>query len=319
MLRWYIAVFAVVGVVVPGPMAVTGRLNPFGVDASWLRVAWRAGPVGLVPFVLIGLWAVAVRWRRAAAVERAQLKWFFAAAAWMTVVVLVLVLPPDDGGAPAAVELTAGVLVATGFWSLPAAVVIAVTRYRLFDIDRVIGRTLAYALIAGAVGAVYVVTVVGLQTLLPVEGSDLAIAGSTLVAAATFGPVRRGSSRSSTGASTARGTRWRWSRARSPNGCAGRSTSRSSEESCAPRWGRRSNPPPSGSGCAPIPRRSRRRTSHRPTRERRPVRRTRADVRSAGVVHPDGHSRLARVISAQLRTVVNDTRSSTTVDVWIRG
>lgn len=189
-LRWYVLVFAAIGVVHPGTLGLTGRPNPFGIGPRWMRPLWEAGSIGLIPFVLLGLWVVLARWRRAGPVERAQLKWFYGGAVWLTLAVSLLIVPDHAGAGPLFEHVGAGVVV-LAFWSLPASVVIAVTRYRLFDIDRVISRTLAYALLAGTVAAVYVTSVVGLQAVLPINGSEIAVAASTLVAAAVFGPARR--------------------------------------------------------------------------------------------------------------------------------
>jgi hypothetical protein len=77
--------------------------------------------------------------------------------------------------------------------TVPVAIGIAVTRYRLFEIDRILSRTVSYALLTGGLLALYLVAVAALRPLLtPLTGtSDLAVVVSTLAAAAAFGPVRR--------------------------------------------------------------------------------------------------------------------------------
>jgi hypothetical protein len=76
---------------------------------------------------------------------------------------------------------------------MPVAIGIAILRYRLFEIDRIISRTLSWALVTGLLGAVFVGIVVGLQALsTKVTGTNtLAVAASTLVVAAAFQPLRR--------------------------------------------------------------------------------------------------------------------------------
>jgi hypothetical protein len=189
-LWWFFAVFAVVGVVGPGRLSLTLRLNPFGLGAPWLSDLFDVAQAGMLAFVVLGLWAVFARWRRAGPVERAQLKWFFAAATWVLIAALMVASSQDEDPANPVVNLLSGVVVMMAFWSLPFAVVVAITRYRLFEIDRIVSRTLGYALVAGVLSLVYAGSVVGLQAVLPVGGSDLAVAGSTLAAAALFRPLR---------------------------------------------------------------------------------------------------------------------------------
>jgi hypothetical protein len=77
--------------------------------------------------------------------------------------------------------------------TLPICIGIAVLRYRLYEIDRVISRTLSWAIVTGTLLAVFVATVVGLQGLLDdlTQGGTLAVAASTLIAFALFQPLRR--------------------------------------------------------------------------------------------------------------------------------
>jgi hypothetical protein len=77
--------------------------------------------------------------------------------------------------------------------ALPIAVGLAILRYRLFDIDRIISRTISWGLTTGLIGALFAGLIVALQGLLaPVTGGDsLAVATSTLAAAAVLQPVRR--------------------------------------------------------------------------------------------------------------------------------
>jgi hypothetical protein len=185
----YVALFAVAGLMLPGPMELTGRQNPFGLGPPWVRDLFAAGVGGIGVFAPLGFLAVFARWRRAGPVERAQLKWFFAGAGYLAVNLVVISFFPDDFANPLLNQLSF-VVAMLAFWSLPVAVVIAITRYRLFDIDRIVSRTVAYALVAGVLGVVYAGTVVGLQAALPVGGSDLAVAGSTLASAALFRPVQ---------------------------------------------------------------------------------------------------------------------------------
>jgi hypothetical protein len=128
--------------------------------------------------------SLAVRFRRSRGTERQQLKWFlFAAAPILTV--------PVSDSLPGVVS---GLVFGWVLVGIPAAVGIAVLRYRLYDIDVVINRTLVYGALTAMLALVYVGSVAGLQRLLsPVggEGNNLAIVASTLLIAALFGPLRR--------------------------------------------------------------------------------------------------------------------------------
>ena len=77
--------------------------------------------------------------------------------------------------------------------SIPIAIAIAVLRYRLYEIDRVVSRTISYALVTGVLAGVFAAAVISLQTLLArvTQGETLAVAASTLVAFALFQPLRR--------------------------------------------------------------------------------------------------------------------------------
>jgi hypothetical protein len=147
---------------------------------------------GLPLLLLCGLASVAallVRFRRSRGVERQQLKWF-AFAGVITVAGLVLIVTPSQYGwiGPLNALVALPILV-----SMPIAAGIAILRYRLYEIDRVINRTLVYGLLTVLLGVIYTGSVFGLgQLLSPATGeSALAVAASTLAVAALFRPARR--------------------------------------------------------------------------------------------------------------------------------
>lgn len=137
---------------------------------------------------LIGLFAVAVvvnvvvRYRRSTGLERQQFRWLAAAAVVAPLLLLVAITSPSD------VVTILGFVLALNL--IPGAIGIAVLRYRLYEIDRLISRTVSYAMVIGVLTAVFLGTVTLFTFVLPAD-SALAVAGSTLAIAALFNPVRR--------------------------------------------------------------------------------------------------------------------------------
>lgn len=172
----------------PGEIAGTPSRNPFGlailppVLSDLVEVL--AG-FGIVAVSLIGTAAVVVRYRRGSPIERQQLRWFVGA---VLLAAIPLAISPQPGiGGPLWV-----LIAAFGLLLVPVSVWIAVTRYRLYEIDRLISRGLAWALLTVLLVAVYVGAVLVLQGMLGgvTQGETLAVAASTLIAAALFQPLR---------------------------------------------------------------------------------------------------------------------------------
>jgi hypothetical protein len=135
--------------------------------------------------VLAGAGSLVVRFRRARGTERQQLRWLVLAAALTGVGMLASVVLVAAGN-QVLVGWVSGVCVAL----LPLAVGAAVLRYRLFDLDRIISRTLAYGLLTVLLGGGYALVVLGLGRLLG-RDSPLVVAAATLAVAAVFQPARR--------------------------------------------------------------------------------------------------------------------------------
>lgn len=144
---------------------------------------------GLFVTVLAGLYvvavgsvvAIAVRYRTAAPDERAQIKWLLFAGALFVL-----------GFFDVVFEVTAeGYIAFVGLLAIPVAVTIAITRYRLYQIDQIISRTVSYAVVVGLLALVFVVGAVWLPTWIAGEQSSLFVVGATLAVAALFNPVRR--------------------------------------------------------------------------------------------------------------------------------
>jgi hypothetical protein len=157
----------------PGPMDITARDNPFGVDIDWLPSLADQFVVVLPIGALLGVVSLFARLRRSQGVERAQLKVFLVGAAFVLLLVGVMALPEVDGGV---IGVLGRVAVIAGFWALPTAIVAAILRYRLYDIDRIVSRTVTYAIVIGVLGGGYAGLVVALRSVLPLEG-DLAGGG----------------------------------------------------------------------------------------------------------------------------------------------
>ncbi len=165
-----------------GPWALRGE------EGRHLRAAAVAVVFGMLGLVLAGMASLVVRFRRAGPVERRQLTWFLYATVINGVIILldaVLGLLPDT--------VITTVVTSAGFALLPVAVGIAVLRYRLYEIDRIVSRTVSYGLLTGGLIGLYLLVVALLRPLLePLTGSSaLAVAGSTLAVAAVFNPARR--------------------------------------------------------------------------------------------------------------------------------
>jgi hypothetical protein len=183
------AVLLVAATLAPGSLdlptlAVDGPLSarPFGGPLLVVNLAAQALAVVII---LAGAGSLVTRFRLARGVERQQLRWLALAAALTGVAML-----------------ATGVLIAAGMvhvasWAsvlgtifLPLATGAAILRYRLYDLDRIISRTLAYGLLSLLLGLGYAGIVLGLGGLLA-EGSSLVVAGATLGVASAFQPARR--------------------------------------------------------------------------------------------------------------------------------
>jgi hypothetical protein len=176
------------GAPAPGTLEETGIDNPLGLAGPAGKVAAVLTVVGLLlHWLSLPLAAVCVilRFRSSRGIERQQMRWVAAGVAG-AVAGLLIGLPAGLGIAPEWISN----LVFPALLCPPVAVAVAVLRYRLYDLDRVISRTLTYGLLTVLLGLGYAAVVLGLGRLLP-EGSSLVVAAATLAAAAAFSPLRR--------------------------------------------------------------------------------------------------------------------------------
>lgn len=186
-----IVVGAALGLVSPWAPDLGLPPNPLALPLpAWVgELAGGLGGLALIVGLVMGAAAILVRFRRSTGIERAQVKWLLAA---LGVAALVFPLSwttdfgPDEGGLVDVLSLLAMTLV-------PLSILVAILRYRLYDIDRLVSRTVSWALISAGLLAVFAAMVIGLQAALDdvTQGGTVAIAVSTLVAAALFQPVRR--------------------------------------------------------------------------------------------------------------------------------
>jgi hypothetical protein len=172
-------------------MRPQGPAEQGGSHALFVVIEFAGFPLML----LAGLAAVVslfVRFRRARGAERQQIKWFASAAALTLVFTFVFEQATNaESGLLGVILATLTVLIVP---SIPVATGIAILRYRLYDIDVVINRTLVYGSLTAALALVYFGGVVSLQyvfSTLTSEGSQLVVVASTLVIAALFSPLRR--------------------------------------------------------------------------------------------------------------------------------
>jgi hypothetical protein len=182
----------VAGVVAVTASAIAGHRVSVLPDGSLAGVehpaggtAWLAGvqTAALAAVAVLALGAIghqAANWRHASGERRQQLKWLMSGA--MVAVV--------GGGSSVLINSVLWQVAALGFAALPVSIGIGILKYRLYDIDRIVSRTLAYAIVTGLLVGVYAGLVLLATRVLPFSG-PVAVAGSTLAAAALFNPLRR--------------------------------------------------------------------------------------------------------------------------------
>lgn len=163
--------------------------NPIGFLGSDPVVVDVLITLGLLTLVFGGILAIIARYRSSDAPVRLQIKW------------VVYALLITVGGFIANIFASALIpqlpdwvstfIFLTLLMAIPSSVTIAIARYRLYDIDRLISRTLGYVLIVATLGSVYAAGAIWLPTQLPGDQPPIFVAASTLAVAALFTPVRR--------------------------------------------------------------------------------------------------------------------------------
>jgi len=159
--------------------------NPIG-DASthgFVDVATKTAPYGIVVVALVMAIDLVMRWRRSTSTERQQMKFLgYAVLVELPLLVVLVATIPDHNGWAA--------WFFTALNAFAVAIALAVMRFRLYDIDRLVSRTVAYGIVTGVVVGVYAASI-GLTGKVLGLSSPVAVAASTLCVAALFNPLRR--------------------------------------------------------------------------------------------------------------------------------
>ena len=167
--------------------------NPIGIQLDGTEFQGEAVVfAGLIILTLLCITAPFARYRRAAGVEREQIKWLLYACGFFAIAYLPNFFIRDETGSPLVESM--GWLFNLAVMAIPAAIAIAILRYRLYDIDVIIRKTLVYGLLTGLLLLVYFGSVVLLQGLfeaLTGQSSPIVIVISTLLIAALFTPLQR--------------------------------------------------------------------------------------------------------------------------------
>ena len=174
--------------------AIDGGVSTDDPAFGVLDLARNVLQLGLIAAAIVGFGggavAVGLRFRRGDPTERQQVKWLVAVVGLGAVVLPVSFVPAD--ASPELGAILSNISVLTLF-ALPLVIGLAVLRYRLYAIDRIVSRTIGYALLTAALAGIFLATNLALQAWLAVAtgSSTLGVAGSTLLVAALFQPLRR--------------------------------------------------------------------------------------------------------------------------------
>ena len=189
-IRWVALVLILTCLIFPDLVGAARGIGTDTADAFPLRVRRIANAASAL---VLATWLPNQIYRyrrRSSPLERLQTRWVLFGFALIVIgsscaILLSAIGAPADW---AAWPLLAGAL---GSLTLPVAAGFAILRYRLYEIDRIISRTIAYTILVGVLAALYAGAVFAMTRLVPMTG-DLAVAGSTLAVATLFNPLRRG-------------------------------------------------------------------------------------------------------------------------------
>jgi len=180
---------ATAGALAAHPIRVdaNGGLSAVNTPAGWYKAAQGPAALLLIVLSLSFIGRQVLSWRRSSSDRRQQLKWLASGAAFTLVCAG---LSGTLGSSGITLLRLVGGFTWFGYAALPASIGVAILRYRLYDIDRIISRTLAYTIVTGVLVGVYAGLVL-LATRVLSFHTPVAVAASTLAAAALFSPLRR--------------------------------------------------------------------------------------------------------------------------------
>ncbi len=183
---------AAVGLAVaPGKIVnISAVHNPFAVHAGWDTLLLGSGFVLFVAALVLAASSLVLRSRGGSAVERLQIKWLAYAVCVVGVVAPPAIVSSGYDLLPAAASKGLADAMVIAVLGIPISIGVAILRYRLYDIDRIISRTLAYLCVTALLAGVYAAAVTVTTRVLPFS-TPLAVAAATLLAVALFSPLRR--------------------------------------------------------------------------------------------------------------------------------
>ena len=164
-----------------------GGLTVIDYPSGWYAVTQNAVLVLILAFGLCFVGRQLLSWRRSSGALRQQLKWLMFGSA-VCLVCAALSIPGQT--APSGIWAVLNGVLSLGFIALPASIGVGILRYRLYEIDRLISRTLAYAIVTGLLAGVYAALVTVAHSVVAYR-SPFAVAAATLAAIAAFNPLRR--------------------------------------------------------------------------------------------------------------------------------
>jgi hypothetical protein len=182
---------ATAGALVAHPIRVdsNGGLSAVDTPTDWYKAVQAPASIMLIVLSLCFIGRQVLSWRRSSSDRRQQLKWLASGGAFTLVCAG---LSGSLGSSGITLLKVVGAFAWFGWAALPVGIGVAILRYRLYDIDRIISRTLAYAIVTGLLVGVYAGLVLLATQALPVSlSTPVAVASATLVAAALFSPLRR--------------------------------------------------------------------------------------------------------------------------------